>query len=172
MSDDHRPTRIMVPSDAPLSFIAMAPPALRLCDKIWFMVYPCVRRQSHVAPHRTAILISGSETWECCPESLYTTFSWQVTDFTCWMLAMRWAMAAMGQIGPPIASWCTTAPFVPFLVCAMHMVAPSAHMSACSPAKCGIIFPRYHNLMLQSQRGIVLFVLALCGVVYSPTRRR
>jgi hypothetical protein len=162
----------MVLSDAPLSFIAMAPPALRLCDKIWFRVYPRVRRQSHVAPHRTAIPMSRSETWEHRPDSLYTAFSWQVTDFTCWMLATRRAMAATGHIGPPIASWCSTAPFVPFFVCAMHMVALSARMSARSPAKCGIIFHPCHNLMLQSRRAIVLFVLALCGVVYSPTRRR
>jgi hypothetical protein len=162
----------MVLSDAPLSFIAMAPPALRLCDEIWFMVYPRVRRQSHVAPHRTAIPMSRSETWERCPDSLYIVFSWQVTNFACWMLATRRAMAATGQIGPPIASWCTTAPFVPFLVCPMHMVALFACMSAHSPAKCGIIFPRYHNLMSQSRRGIVFLVLALCGVMYSPTQRR
>ncbi len=163
---------MMVLSDAPLSFIAMAPPALRLCDEIWFRVYPHVRRQSHVAPHRTVIPMSWSETWERRPDSLYTALSWQVTNFACWMLATWRAMAATGQIGPPIASWCTTAPFVPFLVCAMHMVALSPCMSAHSPAKCGIILPRYHNLMSQSWRRIVLSVLAVCGVVYSPTQRR
>jgi hypothetical protein len=165
VSDDHRPTRMMVLSDAPLSFIAMAPPALRLCDKIWFRVYPFVRRQSQVAPHCTVMPMSRSETWERRPDSLYTEFSWQFADFACWMLAMRRAMAATGQTGPPIALWCTTAPFVPFLVCAMHMVALSACISARSPAECGIISPRYHNLISQSHSGIVLFVLAHCGVV-------
>ncbi len=162
---------MMVLSDAPLSFIAMAPPALRLCDKIRFRVYPRVRRQSHVAPHRTVIPMSWSETWERCSGSLYTAFSWQVTDFACWMLATRRAMAVTGHIGPPITSWCTTAPFVPFYVCTMYMVALSAHMSTRSPTKCGIIFPPCHNLMSQSRRAIVLFVLTLCGMVYSPTWR-
>ena len=150
----------------------MAPPALRLCDEIWFMVYPRVRRQSHVAPHRTAMPMSRSETWERLPASLNTAFSWQFFDFACWMFATRRAIAATGQIMPPIASWCTTAPFVPFLVCAMHMVALSACKSAFRPAECGITFPLYHNLISQSRRGIVLFVLARCGEVYSPTRRR
>ncbi len=162
----------MVLSDAPLSFIPMAPPALRLCDEIRFMVYPCVRRRSHVAPHCTAILMSQSKTWEHHPDSLYNPFSWQVTNFACWMLVTRRAMAATGQIGPPIASWCTTVPFVPFLVCAVHTVVLSACMSARSPTECGIIFPRYHNLMSQSRRGIVFLVLALGGVVYSPTWMR
>jgi hypothetical protein len=31
VNDDHLPTRIIVLSDAPLSFIAIAPPARRLC---------------------------------------------------------------------------------------------------------------------------------------------
>ncbi len=163
---------MMVLSDAPLSFIAMAPPALRLCDKIRFRVYPRVRRQSQVASHHTAMPMSRSETWERHPDSLYTAFSWQFPKFSCWMLATQRAMAATGQIRPPIASWCTTAPFVPFLVYAMHMVVLSACISARSTAECGIMFPRYHNLISQSRRGIVLFVLARCGVVYSPTRRR
>jgi hypothetical protein len=141
VSDDHRPTCMMVLSNAPLKFIAIAPPTLRLCNKIQFRVFPCVRRQSHVAPHRTAIPLSRSETWECCPDALYTAFSWHVNEFACWMLATRQAKAATGHIGPPIASWCTTAPLVPFLVCAIDMVALSAHKSACSPAKCGMIFP-------------------------------
>ena len=162
----------MVLSDAPLSFIAMAPQALRLCDEIRSRVYPCVRRQSHVAPHRTTMPMSRSETWKRRPDSLYTALSWHVTKCACWMLATRRAKAATGQIRPPIASWCTTAPFVPFLVCAMDMVALSACMSARSPAECGIIFPRYHNQMSQSRRGTVLFVLTWCGVVYSPTWRR
>ena len=34
VSDDHRPTCMMVLSEAPLSFIAMAPPACKLWDKI------------------------------------------------------------------------------------------------------------------------------------------
>ncbi len=163
---------MMVLSNASLSFIAIAPPALRLSDKIRFRVYPCVRRQSHVAPHCTAIPMSRSETWERRPDALYTAFSWHVIEFACWILATWWAKATTGHIGPPIALWCTTAPLVPFLVCAIDMVALSACKSACSPTKCGMIFPWYHNLMLQSQRGIVLLVLAQCGVVYSPTRRR
>jgi hypothetical protein len=172
VNNDHRPTCMMVLSDAPLSFIAIAPPTLRLCNKIEFRVYPCVRRQSHVAPHHTAIPMSWSETWEHRPDTLYTAFSWHVIEFVCWMLATWRAKAAMGHIGPPIASWCTTAPLVPFLVCATDMVVLSACKSACSPAECGMIFPWYHNLMSQSQRGIVLLVLARCGMVYSPTQRR
>jgi hypothetical protein len=93
---------------------------------------------------------------EHCPDALYTAFSWHIIEFACWMLATRQAKAATGHIGPPIASWCTTAPLVPFLVCAIDMVALSACKSACSPAKCEMIFPWYHNLMSQSQRGIVL----------------
>ncbi len=131
-----------------------------------------MRRQSHVAPHRTAILMSRSETWERRPASLNTAFSWQRPDLACWMLATRRATAATGQIGPPIASWCTTAPFVPFLVCAMHMVALSACKSACSPAECGIISSLYHKRISQSRRGIVFFVRVRWGEVYSPTRRR
>jgi hypothetical protein len=160
VSNDHRPTCMMGLSDAPLSFFAIAPPALRLCDEIWFGVYPCVRRQSHVAPHCTVILMSWSETWERHPDTLYTAFSWHVIEFACWMSATRRAKAVTGHISPPIASWCTTAPLVPFLVCAIDMVALSACKSACSPAECGMIFPWYHNLMSQSQRGIVLLVLA------------
>jgi hypothetical protein len=172
VSNDHRSTRMMVLSNAPLSFIAIAPPALRLCDEIRFRVYPCVRRQSHIAPHCTAILMSWSETWECHPDALYTAFSWHVIEFVCWMLATRRAKAVTGHICPPIASWCITAPLVSFSVCAIDMVALSAHKSTCSPTECGMIFPWYHNLMSQSQRGIVLLVLARCGMVYSPTRRR
>jgi hypothetical protein len=153
VSDDHHPTCMMVLSDAPLSFIAIAPPALRLCNEIWFRVYPCVRRQSHVAPHCTAVPMSWSETWECRPDALYTAFSWHLIEFACWMLDTRRAKARTGHIGPPIASWCTTAPLVPFLVCAIDMVALSACKSACSPAECRMIFLWYHNLTSQFLEG-------------------
>ena len=38
ISDDQRPTLIIVLSEAPLSFMAVAPPALRLWDDTWLRV--------------------------------------------------------------------------------------------------------------------------------------
>jgi hypothetical protein len=57
----HRPNLMMVLSEAPLSFIAMAPPARKLWDDTRSRVYPRARRQSYVAPQRTAIVMSLSE---------------------------------------------------------------------------------------------------------------
>ena len=57
----HRPILMMVLSEAPLNFIAMAPPARRLWDDTRSRVYPRARRQSAVAPHRTAIVMSLSD---------------------------------------------------------------------------------------------------------------
>ena len=62
VSNVQRPTRMIVLSDAPFSFIAMAPPARRLCDEIRCSVYPRVSRRSYVAPQRTAIPMSRSDT--------------------------------------------------------------------------------------------------------------
>ena len=38
VSDDHQPTCMMVLSEAPLSFIAMALPARKLCEEMRFKV--------------------------------------------------------------------------------------------------------------------------------------
>jgi len=59
--DVHRPIRMIVLSVAPLSFIAIAPPAQRLCDETLSTVYHFSMRQLYVAPHRTASVTSRSE---------------------------------------------------------------------------------------------------------------
>ena len=61
VKDVHRPIRMIVLSVAPLSFIAIAPPARRLCDDTLSTVYPVAMRQSYVAPHRTAAITSQLE---------------------------------------------------------------------------------------------------------------
>jgi hypothetical protein len=178
VSDDHRPTRMMVLSEALLSFMAMAPPARRLCEEMRSRVYPRMSRQSYVTPHRTAVPMSRSDTSvERCPAGRNTALIGHLGDFACWMFAMRWARADTGHIGPPNASWCTTAPFVPFLVFAMQIVVLSAVSSVVNPAEWGISTPFRHIQISQSLRAIVRLALGGCplgglGVVYSPTWRR
>ena len=64
--DVHRPTLMIVSDDSPASFSAMAPPARKLCDDTRFVVYPRVRSPSTVAPHRTSVVMSLSETRVGC----------------------------------------------------------------------------------------------------------
>ena len=69
--------------------------------------------------------------------------------------------------------WCTTAPFVPFFVCAMHIVALSACNSISNPAECEMRCPSLvHRRISQSRNGMVHFFRGVAGDVYSPTRRR
>jgi hypothetical protein len=120
---------MMVLSEAPLNFIAMAPPAHRLCDDMRSRVYPRARRQSAVAPHRTATVMFLSDMVEVVP-GLRNTVLRGVARGRSRRLLIRQARATTGQIGPPIAKWWTNAPFVPFLVLAMEMAALSARRSA------------------------------------------
>ena len=69
--------------------------------------------------------MSRSETRVGCLVLWKTKLMGQVAEPPA-MLCTRRARAATGHTGPPMASWCTTAPFVPFLVLAMQMVALSA----------------------------------------------
>ena len=98
----HRPIRMMVLSDAPLSFIAMAPPARKLWDDTLSRVYPRVRRQSYVAPQRTAIVMSLSEmvSFEI---GVMTTVLRGVVGLRPLRLLIRRPRAATGQIAPSIA---------------------------------------------------------------------
>ncbi len=66
-----------------------------------------------MALHHTAIPISRSVTLEMAVDPWYTVSSVPVSGPR-EMLAMLWASAAMGQMGPSIASWWTTTPFDPF----------------------------------------------------------
>ena len=120
--DVHRPIRMIVLSVAPLSFIAIAPPARRLCDETLSTVYPFSMRQSYVAPHRTASVTSRSEILVIRVGGWHTVLSGVDARMPC-RFAIRRASAATGQTSLPNASWCTNAPFVPFLVLAIDMVA-------------------------------------------------
>jgi hypothetical protein len=122
---------MMVLSEAPLSLRAITPPAQRLCEEIRFRVYPRKRSPSRVAPHRTAVPISRSETLELRPDLWYTVSMVPVWGPR-WTLAMRLAMAATGQIGPANASWWMMEPLVPFFVFAIQMVALSVRRSVAS----------------------------------------
>ena len=66
------------------------------------------------------------------------------------MLCFCWANAAT-----PIASWCTTSPFVPFFVLAMQMVALSAVSSVASPTKGFRRWPLHHRRMSHFRSEIV-----------------
>ncbi len=169
--DVHRPTRMMVLSDEPLSFNAMAPPARRLCEEMRSMVYPRRRSPSLTAPHRTAMPISRSVTRVTLPEG-WNTVSRLVLGGRCLRLAMRRASAAIGQTGPPKASWWMTAPFVPFLVLAMQIVALSAVRSVASGAEWGRMPPCRHNRTSQLRIGMVRLSRGVPGHVYSPTLSR
>lgn len=171
--DDHRPTRIIVLSEAPLSFMAIAPPARRLWDDTRSMVYPRASSWSDAAPHLTASPISRSVTREMRPPVVYTRLIFPRAG-PAWMFATRRASAATGQIDPRPRLWCTTAPFVPFFVCAMHIVALSACNRAFLPALCGIRRPSVdQSRMSHSRKGIVrLLCRTRSAEVYSPTLRR
>ena len=80
--DVHWPTLMMVSEDSPASFNPMAPPACKLCDDTRFVVYPCVRSPSTVAPHRNAVVMSLLET--------------QVGCFLVWKTML------IGQVGEPV----------------------------------------------------------------------
>ena len=130
--DIHYPIHMMVLSVALLSFITIAPPARRLCNDTLSTVYPLATRLSYVAPHRTAIVTSRSEIRVVPVGGWYTALS-GVEARMPRRFAIRRASAATGQISPPNASWCTNAPFVPFLVLAIAMVALSALTRVGSP---------------------------------------
>jgi hypothetical protein len=95
----HRPIRMMVLSDALLSFIAMAPPARKLWDDTRSRVYPRVRRQSYVAPQRTAIVMSLSEMVRVVMGLVITVLR-GVVGLRPLRLLIRRARAATGQIAP------------------------------------------------------------------------
>ena len=59
---------LMVSDGSPASFNARAPPACKLCDETWFIVYPRFSSPSTVAPHQIAVVISLSETRVGCFE--------------------------------------------------------------------------------------------------------
>jgi hypothetical protein len=105
ISDNYCPTCMMVLSKAPSSFIAMAPTARKLWEEMRSKVYPCVRRQSNVAPHCTNVPMSRSKTsGGRLPVGGNTELIRHLGDFACWMFAIRREGAATGQIGPPKAS--------------------------------------------------------------------
>ena len=95
-------------------------------------------------------------------------------DETCPMLCILLASAATGHSVPPIASWCTTTPFVPFFVCAMQIVALSAVISVVSGALGSRSRPLHQRRMSDLRKAMVRFLhfRINAGVVYSPTRSR
>jgi hypothetical protein len=125
-----------------------------------------------IAPHRTAIPISRSDTLDTRPPVWYTRLIFPLAG-PAWMFATLRASAATGQIDPRPRLWCTTAPFVPFFVCAIHIVALSACNSITNPAECEMRCPSLvHRRISQSRNGMVRFFRGVAGDVYSPTRRR
>ncbi len=98
----HCPILMMVLSEAPLSFIAMAPPARKLWDDTWSRVYPRARRQSYVAPQQTAIVMSLSEMVDWVVGLTITVLRGVVGACPLRFLIRR-ARAATGQIAPLIA---------------------------------------------------------------------
>ena len=171
--DVHRPTLMMVSDGSPASFSAMAPPARKLCNDTRFVVYPLFSSPSTVAPQRTAAVISLSETQVGCFEGWKMMLIGQVGD-PCCMLCSRRASAPTGHRVPPIASWCTTAPFVPFCVFAMQMVALSAESSVASSDDWFRRCPLHHRQMSHFRSAMVRFrrFAFRAGVVYSPTCSR
>lgn len=81
----HLPTRLIVISSAPASFMAIAPPARRLWEEIRDALYPLSYRPSCKAAHRTAVLISLSETTTTFPLQLIA-----VPKFAHPELVMEW----------------------------------------------------------------------------------
>jgi len=163
---------MIVLSVAPLNFIAIAPPAHRLCDDTRCSVYPFANRQSKVAPQRTAIVMSLSEIFEFQAPKWHTVLNGVVGDMSCRFATHR-ANAATGQILPPMASWWMTAPFVPFFVCAMEMVALSACKRTLRLELWSSRTPQRHSWTSNFLRGTVCFVPRACaGFVYSPTWKR
>ena len=124
-----------------------------------------------MAPHHTAIPISQSVTLEIAVDPWYTVSSVPNSEPR-EMLATHWASAAMGQMGPPNASWWTTTPFNPFFVCAMQIIALSAVRRFVNPLECWRMTPLCHSLILHSWSGMVHFARYVAGEVYLPTRRR
>ena len=173
MRDVHRPTFIIVSDDSPANFRAMAPPDRRLCEDTRLLVYPLLKRSSTAAPHRTAIVMSLSDARVGCLFLWNTMLIGQVDEP--WpMLCILLASAATGHSVPPIASWCTTAPFVPFFVCAMRIVALSAVISVVSGALGLRSRPLHQRRMSHLCNAMVRFLRFRinAGVVYSPTRSR
>jgi hypothetical protein len=81
-----------------------------------------------VAPHCTAIVMSLSDMVEVVLGLVILVLR-GVASVWQRRLSICRAKAATGQIGPPTAKWWTNAPFVPFFVLAMEMVALSARRS-------------------------------------------
>jgi hypothetical protein len=169
----HRPTLMIVSVDAPASFNAMAPPERRLWDDTLLSVYPRSSNPSLVAPQRTAIVMSRSDTRVGCLSRWKTVLIGHCLEPGL-ILYNLLANAATGHRCPPMASWCTTAFFVPFLVLAMHIVALSAVRRVARGAFGLRSTPRHHKRMSHLRSAIVRFTRCAvgAGVVYSPTRRR
>jgi hypothetical protein len=81
-----------------------------------------------VPPHCTAIVMSLSDMVEVVLGLVITVLR-GVASVLQRRLSIHRANAATG-LGPPIAKWWTNAPFVPFFVLAIEMVALSARRSA------------------------------------------
>ena len=73
----------------------------------------------------------------------------------CLILCSRQASAATWNRVPPIALWCTTAPFVLFFVFSMQMVPLSAVSSVARSAKGSRRIPLHHRRMSHFRRAIV-----------------
>ncbi len=82
------------------------------------------------------------------------------------------ASAVTGQILPPNASWCTKAPFVPFLVLAIKMVALSALRRVGSPDSWTRSWPLCQRRTLHFHSGMVRLGWRLHEAVYLRTLRR
>jgi hypothetical protein len=171
--DVHWPTLTMESEDSPASLSAMASPAQRLWDETRLSVYPPDSSLSWTAPHLTAIVMSQSDT--------QVGFLSRCNDMTvghvrepCLILLTCCGRAATGHQAPPIALWCTTAPFVPFLVWAMQIVALSAVRRMGSGEEMSNSLPLRHRRILHFCSAVVRFrrCAAGAGVVYLPTRRR
>jgi hypothetical protein len=91
-------------------------------DNTRLRVYPPSSNPSLVAPQRTAIVMSWSDTRVGCLSRWKTVLIGHCLEPS-WILCSRLAKAATGHRWPPMASWCTTAFFVPFMVLAMQIVA-------------------------------------------------
>jgi len=164
--DIHHPIHMMVLSVASLSFITIAPPARRLCNDTLSTVYPLATRLSYVAPHRTAIVISRSEIRVVPVGGWYTVLS-GVEAHMPRRFAIRRASAATGQISPPNASWCTNAPFVPFLVLAIAMVALSALTRVGSPNSRSRSWPLHQRRTSHFLNRMVHFCCCLREAVFA-----
>jgi hypothetical protein len=164
---------MMVSVDAPDSFNAMAPPEQRLCNDTWLRVYPRSSNPSLVAPQRTAIVMSRSDTRVDCLSRWKTVLIGRCLE-PGWILWGHRDRAATGHRTSPIALWCTTAFFVPFFMLAMQIVALSAVRRVFRGAPGLRSTPQHHSCTSHCQSAIVhcLCCAVGAGVVYSPTRRR